>query len=377
MINKKTFLSLDNNDIEGNNNYNRSRVVDCTEFNVYQLFLSFYHREYNYVRKFNIESNPEFMERFNEQILSVYSHSEKISRYNRSCDRKKAHDLDYYIYIFDHIELVIYMEFADEKINIIFFSSKEDGRVADIIEKIAEVVPEFKNEHKNKFHVICFNDGYFFTKAINLAPVKMQAITLAECYNDDFIETSEHIMDQLQNGNKGIVLLYGDPGTGKTTYLKHIISQLGNKEIIYLPPDMAHLISKPEFFTFLLDHKNAILLIEDAENVLKHRDAGDSQAVSNLLNVSDGILGDGLQFQIIATLNSKLSDVDTALLRPGRLIASYHFGSLEVSKANALLTKVYGEGTTTDKCLTLAEAFNIKEKKFVKNKKDNPIGFIN
>ena len=57
--------------------------------------------------------------------------------------------------------------------------------------------------------------------------------------------------------------------------------------MIYVPPDMAKEISTPSFLPFLMEHQNAILIIEDAENIIKDRNESltPSQAVANLLNL--------------------------------------------------------------------------------------------
>jgi hypothetical protein len=50
---------------------------------------------------------------------------------------------------------------------------------------------------------------------------------------------------------------------------------------------MAKEISSPEFLPFLMQYQDAILIIEDAENIVKDRNesSASSQAVANLLNL--------------------------------------------------------------------------------------------
>ncbi len=52
---------------------------------------------------------------------------------------------------------------------------------------------------------------------------------------------------------------------------------------------MASSISTPEFFPFMLQNKDSILIIEDAENIIK----------SNLLNLSDGPLGVDINIHVL------------------------------------------------------------------------------
>ncbi len=101
---------------------------------------------------------------------------------------------------------------------------------------------------------------------------------------------------------------------------------------------MAEMLSEPSFIPFLMDHRNSILIIEDAERVISDREGNGSPAgVSNILNLTDGILGDCLNIQVIATFNMKKEKIDQALLRKGRLIAEHKFEKISVEKKNKIL----------------------------------------
>lgn len=113
----------------------------------------------------------------------------------------------------------------------------------------------------------------------------------------------------------------------------------------------------PEFMDLLLDNPNAVLVIEDSENIIMNRKYSSESSVSNLLNISDGLLSDCLNVQIVCTFNSELGLVDNALLRKGRLIARYEFGKLSIDKARRL-SKHLGLSTIINKPMTLAEITN-------------------
>ncbi|CAF1217871.1 unnamed protein product [Adineta ricciae] len=135
------------------------------------------------------------------------------------------------------------------------------------------------------------------------------------------------------NDSEGIVLLRGVPGSSRTNYIRYLIHEIQDKTLIYIPPDMAKEISSPEFLPFFMEYENAILISEDAENIIRDRSGttvSSPQAVANLLNLSDGLLGDAMHQQIIATFNCDLTIVDRALLRKGRLIANYEFNRLDI-----------------------------------------------
>ena len=77
-----------------------------------------------------------------------------------------------------------------------------------------------------------------------------------------------------------------------------------------------------------------------------------------MLNRSDGLLGDVMHQQIIATFNCDLASIDPALLRKGRLIANYEFNKLDIESAKTLSDKLgFGRDSVTEP-MTLAEIYN-------------------
>ena len=104
-----------------------------------------------------------------------------------------------------------------------------------------------------------------------------------------------------------------------------------------------------------------MLIIEDAERLITQRTSGSDSPVASLLNISDGLLSDFLNVQVICTFNCPVSMVDEALLRKGRLIARYEFRKLSPDKTQTLSAKI-GNKTGIRQSLTLAEIFNYSDK---------------
>jgi len=202
--------------------------------------------------------------------------------------------------------------------------------------------------------------------------VKRTKLNLDLFYEDDFKEIHSTIIRRInKKDDKGIVLLHGIPGTGKTTYLRYLVGKI-KKRVLFVPPDMAAHIVNPELVKLLIDNPNSVLIIEDAENIIMQRQPGSDSAVSNLLNISDGLLSDFLNVQIICTFNSSLSVVDSALLRKGRLIAKYEFGKLSVPKAQRLSEHISSKLRVITP-MTVAEIMNQEERSY---EQDRPrIGF--
>lgn len=193
-------------------------------------------------------------------------------------------------------------------------------------------------------------------------------------YGAELAEKHNGIFESLNEENgKGIVLLHGRSGTGKTTYIKWLISQL-NKPAIFIPAEYTDFIASPDFLPLMIANRNSILVIEDGERIIRTRESSSSNnGVHNLLNLTDGILGDCLHIQIIATFNTAKENIDSALLRSGRLIAEHYFDYLSKQQAQSLadsleLSLIIEEATP------LCNLYNQSPLSSNSNK-DNKIGF--
>lgn len=226
----------------------------------------------------------------------------------------------------------------------------------NIIEKFKTYKAPAK-EQEYEINIITLNSGGLELKPLAIKPT---ALDIELFYNDDFKAVDRTIKERLEKQNdKGIILLHGLPGTGKTTYLRHLIGSL-KKRVLFVSPAVAANLMNPEFIDLLIDNTNCVLVIEDAENIILDRKYNRDSSVSNLLNISDGLLSDCLNVQVICTFNSALHLIDSALLRKGRLIAKYEFGKLEVDKAKRLCTHL-GKNQVIEKPMTLAEISHPEE----------------
>lgn len=232
-----------------------------------------------------------------------------------------------------------------------------DGSQDDFIAEATGMMKRFKERKRRKpLEINLISKGRNGLELTSLE-VKRNKLDLDLFYEDDFKEVNDTICQRLKNDkDKGIVLLHGLPGTGKTTYLRYLIGKI-KKRILFVSPTIAGDITSPDFVQLLVSNPNSVLIIEDAENVIMDRKVSNNAAVSNLLNISDGLLADFLNVQLVCTFNNSLTLVDSALMRKGRLIAKYEFGKLGIEKAQRLSDHLGFKDTIT-KPMTIAEITN-------------------
>lgn len=245
----------------------------------------------------------------------------------------------------------------DNLVNVEFFYCINSGNFASQI-NLEEIEQFVRTKKRSNIHLVKVEHGQMDTEEYDLFIPPME---LELNYGESFKDVHETIINRLNRKNdKGIILLHGQHGTGKTSYIKYLTSLIEDKDILFIPPSMAEMLSDPSMIPFLMDHKNSILIIEDAERVIGDRESGNvsSAGVSNVLNLTDGILGDCLSIQIIATFNMRKENIDKALLRKGRLIAEHKFEKLNVGETNKLL-KHLEKDMEVNEGMTLADIYNI------------------
>ena len=100
-----------------------------------------------------------------------------------------------------------------------------------------------------------------------------------------------------------------------------------------------------------------LLIIEDAGELLT-QDAKErsSQAFSRLLNIADGLIGQGLKVLILITTNEEVKNLNDAIARPGRCASHIVFPDLTKEEANSWLEAHNNEKRVT-KDASLAELF--------------------
>lgn len=266
------------------------------------------------------------------------------------------------------------------------------GMVESFIKFLEENEKPSKNENA-EVSIIVVSNGDYDIRSFSLDEANTSFNYPDLHYGNGFEAFHGDLMKRVDDESKGLILFHGEPGTGKTQYIRHLLKELcgANKAVLYSPPAVSASLAEPQMINFISDwimgeKRDCILLIEDAEPLLESRNGGvdgRSTGISNLLNITDGILNDILGLMVIATFNIEISKIDPALLRPGRLIARKEFKKMDELQTENLAAALGIEKPETDLNnypITLAEFYNNRKAKNIlthdwKTEERSKIGF--
>lgn len=151
-----------------------------------------------------------------------------------------------------------------------------------------------------------------------------------------------------------LVLLHGPPGTGKSTVLRALAREWASWCRTEHIVDPERLFGDSSYLLNVLLEEDSqrdfpeddgdkvrpgrLLVLEDCDELIRAQ-AKDrtGQALSRLLNVTDGLIGDGLGILVCITTNERLDRLHPAVVRPGRCLANIEVPPLSRAEAAAWL----------------------------------------
>ena len=215
-----------------------------------------------------------------------------------------------------------------------YYEGSYEG-ITDIVDELNDCILDYCEDDSNKLNTIGLSVNGLEIEPINL---KEENDNTDLFYNAVTFKRVDKAIKGIKKADKGLTILYGDRGTGKTSVINYIASKL-DRIVIFIPSSMIeHTINNPEFRKFIKKYEKPILVLDDCELFL----GGDvysksSMFANNLLQMVDGFLSDTMNVNIVAILNIEDEDeIDPSLLECNNLIEVVEFLPLSEEESNDL-----------------------------------------
>lgn len=232
-------------------------------------------------------------------------------------------------------------------------AARTEAEVQGIVEHIKRCWPEMVAAEHTAPVTFWFNTAQgprTYVRFLNTIPFD----GARENYTAKVLSALDALMLRQEMPSSGrFIFWHGDPGTGKTSAILSLIKE-------WAPWAAPHYILDPERFFgdagYMLavigeqvgvdgpvrsvasdgsTRPNAkVLIIEDADEFIS-TDAKDrsGQALSRLLNLTDGLIGRGLHTLVLLTTNEPVTKIHPAITRAGRCLADIHFTPLTATES--------------------------------------------
>jgi hypothetical protein len=163
------------------------------------------------------------------------------------------------------------------------------------------------------------------TNELNYSSLRIENIkvfNLGIKYDKEFREQYAKMLHFFKAGtDSGLILLFGKIGTGKTTFVKHLIHQT-DRQVFFIPNHLIDVIKPELLIKCLINNRDAIVVIEDDDG----RMINDLLEISHpILNFLDSLIADALGIIMICVSNTESAHIKQPYLRTGKLIASCAF----------------------------------------------------
>jgi len=207
-----------------------------------------------------------------------------------------------------------------------------------IYAKNIQIIDSFIEQHKQYF----ITDGsktavdYYYddpTTGICSKTLYVAHKVRHEIYPDLYPDIDiEKLAKAFKQSLDSILILRGQPGVGKTTFLKYLLA-VGDYTNAGYTKDM-EIMLKSKFWTDMTVDPPEILVLDDLDFALGARaEKSDNTFLSNLLSYSDGIFGIEHRSKIVITTNQPVENIDPALVRPGRCFDFVELTPLSIGDA--------------------------------------------
>jgi hypothetical protein len=227
-----------------------------------------------------------------------------------------------------------------------FYKEQEDyDEIKEIVEQMNLCLPSYtETENHNLFNIKLSNN------TIDIEPLVFDDDfdNIELYYSELTFKELNKLIKKIRKNDKGLYLFNGEVGTGKTTSIKYIISEV-DKMFFHIPGNLIeHTINNPDFRNFLKKYDNPVIILDDCESTLIDMFGKTNNSTFNILQLIDGLSSDSLKLSVICIFNEEIEE-NNSLLDCNNLISIVDFESLSSEEATELSKNIGSNKTYKNK----------------------------
>ena len=259
----------------------------------------------------------------------------------------------------------------------IVLSSESIQRSNDYILEIESALSKFIVKNKVVSYTILQNDNseilneIFYQDSIDVDfnPVATPFIEDVDTYIEDFL-----------NSKAPVMILQGEPGTGKTTFVKYLLQTMQSKvqekranfNAMYSFDENIFYLS--DFYKRLIFDEYDVLVLEDINQVLHKNQDAEINPINKFLSVTDGLISKYKKIIITTNIESKYQ-LNPALLRPGRCFDVLEFRKLRGVEIDNLCDSCAKDLQLQTESINLSEFYAKRDASYNTSLLSNKVGF--
>lgn len=188
-------------------------------------------------------------------------------------------------------------------------------------------------------------DWHFMNSRAGLSSASFDELAVEPIYDEAYPTLGEPVrtfVDRYLDAGETVLILQGPPGTGKTRLVRAILGEISkrrNKSANVMYTGDKHALENDEIFVDFITGSHDAFVIEDADHLLLARNSGNHD-LHRFLAIADGVVRAQGRKIIFTTNLPNVSDIDEALLRPGRCFARVRTRGLTHAETAALLARL-------------------------------------
>jgi hypothetical protein len=218
-----------------------------------------------------------------------------------------------------------------------FFYKEEESInfINDLIDKIELCTLDYSEEETHNLNIMSL-----YGSGLEIEPIIKNKIDLENIelyYSNKTFKSIGKLIKKIKKSDRGLSILYGPRGTGKTSVVNYISENI-DRVAIFIPNNLVdQTINNPEFRKFMKKFHKPIVILDDCEMIFNEFFTKSNMIVNNLLQMIDGLVSDNITFLTIFNVEDE-SEIDHTLLECNNLMEVINITELSKDESNDLST---------------------------------------